>query len=151
MSGLGSDIGRESPDMPVIGFDGTKDIAHNRVAQRFVVVFALQCMIKGGCTTVKCLGHLLDSAPDTQVTDPDLTQGTIEVGKHDVEQLLGLRLALFTTCSQSAHGQQSMQHHHLETSIQGIRNAKVVEKNRLAGVGHNNIVKSVRFVLEPRS
>ena len=142
---LAGDIGTERLDAPVFGGDGAVDVAADERRQRRA---AVERPVEGGRAAVERPPHMPDTPPHAEIAHPQLPERTVEIGEHQVEQQLRGPLAGGTDSPQAAHDEQSVQHHHLEASVQRVGHAVGPVERRLARLRHHGFVEPVDRLAE---
>jgi hypothetical protein len=91
---------------------------------------------------VKMAGEALDLFAHSEIAHADVPQALVQVGEHQIEQLLSERGGRWARGLQSAHHQGDVQADHLEAPLGGVRDAQIPIKRRRSRLVYQIAVQS---------
>lgn len=103
-------------------------------------VFGVEGGIEGMATGEKGLRRPFDVLADGKIADALLADVAVDIGEHDIEDILGEDFAGFTLGAQSADDQCCMHADQLEPAIRRVRNTPFGIKHRLAGPSDDHVI-----------
>ena len=134
-------IGRHFLDSARRPGNSTEDIPADRCAEH--LSSAREALLVRNDSAIEGASHPFHMFADAQITDPQLAERPVEIGKHSIEEALAEPARSRPLCLETMQIEKRMHTNQLKAPVECVRNAVIGEEDRLPRLLNHPLVRDV--------